>query len=311
MKLLFASVLLTVLIIASSFAVTITNLSVKCTPAIVQINLPETAVATISGTGTGQISYKWENGDGNQFHSTKTLQIDFNGNDLKIPVDTNWLWTSELGNWDVKFRIVSPDSMFAEDNYEVVTNPFHITNSNLNCIPSLQLVNRQVTAMANISGTGYGVINYYWENRLNGNFHSSKPREAVFNLKDIIIQTDTAWLNTSEIGTGQVTLYITSPDTITLQAIYRVGLSEVTSESGNENFTLSPNPATDELEISYSPSIKSGLVEVYNVFGIKIPPRLTSSATPQEGNLRLDVSLLPPGVYFVKVGEKLGKFVKM
>jgi len=82
-----------------------------------------------------------------------------------------------------------------------------------------------------------------------------------------------------------------------------------------EKISLSPNPATDILEISYSSSIKNGLggvsVEVFNVFSTKIPPRLTSSATPQEGNLRLDISCLPPGVYFVRIGEKVGKFVKI
>jgi len=98
------------------------------------------------------------------------------------------------------------------------------------------------------------------------------------------------------------------------------------------NLSLSPNPAKDFLEISYSPSIDRRVnptvdgIAIFNVFGEKVlstspqpspflereePPRLTSSATPQEGNLLLDVSGLPPGVYFVKVGEKVGKFVKM
>jgi len=93
------------------------------------------------------------------------------------------------------------------------------------------------------------------------------------------------------------------------------GLSPNQSTLLNNEFTISPDPATDFIEISYPPSIKSGTggvsVEIYNVFGMKIPPRLTSSATPQEGNLRLDVSSLSHGVYLVRVGEKIGKFVKM
>jgi len=98
----------------------------------------------------------------------------------------------------------------------------------------------------------------------------------------------------------------------------------------NEGIRLSPNPATDFLEISYSDAnhTLNGVVDgvaIYNVFGEKVlstsprpspflereyPPRLTSSATPQEGNLRLDVSSLPAGVYFVRVGDKVGKFIK-
>jgi len=95
--------------------------------------------------------------------------------------------------------------------------------------------------------------------------------------------------------------------------------SNVRCEFANQTFSISPNPATDFLEISYSHSINHWVnpmvdyqdVVIYNVFGVKIPPRLTSSATPQEGNLRLDVSSLSPGVYFVKVGEKVGKFIKI
>ncbi len=83
--------------------------------------------------------------------------------------------------------------------------------------------------------------------------------------------------------------------------------------------SISPNPATDFIEISYSPSIKRGQggvsvngVRIFNIFGEEIStPSLLRNATPQEGNLRIDVSSLSPGVYFVRVGEKVGKFVKI
>jgi len=95
-----------------------------------------------------------------------------------------------------------------------------------------------------------------------------------------------------------------------------------------EYLYCSPNPATDFIEISYPGidrmvnhkvneanhalnSVVNSEIAIYNVFGEKIPPRLTSSSTPQEGNLRLDVSGLPPGMYFLRVGEKIGKFLKI
>jgi len=91
---------------------------------------------------------------------------------------------------------------------------------------------------------------------------------------------------------------------------------------------ISPNPVKDFLEITFGANGCSPLqdIVVYNVFGVKVlstspqpstflerefPPRLTSSATPQEGNFRINVSTLPPGVYFVRVGEKVGKFIKI
>jgi len=76
------------------------------------------------------------------------------------------------------------------------------------------------------------------------------------------------------------------------------------------NFSFSPNPATDYLEISYSPSINRMVnhtvdgIAIFNVFGQKV---LSSS----QYSAKLDVSGLSPGVYFMKVGEKVGKFVKI
>ncbi len=93
-----------------------------------------------------------------------------------------------------------------------------------------------------------------------------------------------------------------------------------TEISKSDEFTISPNPAEDFIEISgisrisgIDPTLKRGVevVQIFNVFGEKIPPRLTASATPQEGNLLLDISMLPSGVYFVRVGNKVGKFVKI
>jgi len=89
-------------------------------------------------------------------------------------------------------------------------------------------------------------------------------------------------------------------------------------ETSSPELLLSPNPATDFLEISYSLSNNHWVnhmvdyqdIGIYNVFGTKFPPRLNSSATPQEGNLRLDVSSLSPGVYFVKIGDNVAKFIK-
>jgi len=112
--------------------------------------------------------------------------------------------------------------------------------------------------------------------------------------------------------------------------VYSPQKSSVTDDIHLEDIIISPNPATDFLEISYStwdidrrvnPTVDDanhalkGVVnlniEIFNVLGTKFPPRLTSSATPQEGNLKLDVSGLSPGVYFVKVGVKVGKFIKI
>ncbi len=89
-------------------------------------------------------------------------------------------------------------------------------------------------------------------------------------------------------------------------------------EKANDNngLIISPNPATDFIEISY-PSINhtlKGMVEgeirIFNVFGEGVW-KVLPSGEDLGGVIRLDISSLPPGVYFVRVGEKVGKFVKM
>jgi hypothetical protein len=54
-------------------------------------------------------------------------------------------------------------------------------------------------------------------------------------------------------------------------------------------------------------------IEIFNIFWEKIPPRhfASQNATPQEGNLRIDISHLLPGVYFNRFSDKLEKFVKI
>jgi len=114
---------------------------------------------------------------------------------------------------------------------------------------------------------------------------------------------------------GNSTLFAATDDGV--YKIFNV-LDDITEIFIDDKLIISPNPASDYLEISYSPSSNHRVnpmvdtdIVVYNVFGTKIPPRLTSSATPQKGNLQLDVSGLSPGFYFVRVGEMVGKFVKM
>ena len=95
------------------------------------------------------------------------------------------------------------------------------------------------------------------------------------------------------------------------------GILDVNEEiTTNNEISISPNPARDYIEISLdSPSIKRGLggvsFEIFNIFGEKIStPSLLRNATPQEGNIKIDISNVAPGVYFIKIGDKFEKFVK-
>jgi hypothetical protein len=91
-------------------------------------------------------------------------------------------------------------------------------------------------------------------------------------------------------------------------------------------YTISPNPASDFIEISLdSPSIKRGQggvsLEIFNIFGESVartsPSVQMRSSDPTlalpvgEGTVRIDISNLAAGVYFIKIGDKFEKFVKL
>ena len=67
--------------------------------------------------------------------------------------------------------------------------------------------------------------------------------------------------------------------------------TEVADLFTNDLFFIKPNPTSDFIEITgINPTLKRGVeaVQIFNVFGEKIPPRLTTSATPQATPLSSD-----------------------
>ena len=87
----------------------------------------------------------------------------------------------------------------------------------------------------------------------------------------------------------------------------------IINNANKDFYSISPNPATDYIELSIPPLERGSggvSVKIYDVLGIEHP--VSFAATPlTEGNLRLDVSGLPAGVYFVRVGGRMLKFVKL
>ncbi len=103
-------------------------------------------------------------------------------------------------------------------------------------------------------------------------------------------------------------------------SVYKLDLTplSVDDSAPQENtFSIHPNPATDYIYINFndlerddSPSNNSGSgsVKIFNTFG-QCVSHLTPTLSKGEG-VRIDVSQLPVGVYFVRVGNRVEKFVK-
>jgi lysophospholipase L1-like esterase len=104
-------------------------------------------------------------------------------------------------------------------------------------------------------------------------------------------------LVSDEITISQpVELYLKDNGTITL------------TESDNaQSFSIFPNPVADELRITNYKVRNGDEIEIYNISGRKIN---NSQFSTLNSDLKIDVSTLSAGIYFVKVGGNIAKFVK-
>ncbi len=98
--------------------------------------------------------------------------------------------------------------------------------------------------------------------------------------------------------------------------IYRSSAPVVNVEENNpmSDLTVSPNPATDYIEISVGAQLAvsdQSEVKIYDVYGQTMSTPVCSADTPASGGQRIDVSGLAPGMYFVRIGDRVSKFIKM
>ena len=70
-----------------------------------------------------------------------------------------------------------------------------------------------------------------------------------------------------------------------------------------DRISISPNPAHDFIQLHFNNDVKLSDVEIYTILGIKI--------IETDYKDRIDVSRLCAGVYFLKAGDRVYKFVKM
>jgi hypothetical protein len=82
-------------------------------------------------------------------------------------------------------------------------------------------------------------------------------------------------------------------------------------KENEEGISITPNPASDYIEI-VPPLEKRGLggvlqeIRIFNIFGECM---LTVETGLRPVSTRIDISALPAGLYFVRIGEKIGKFI--
>ena len=101
--------------------------------------------------------------------------------------------------------------------------------------------------------------------------------------------------------------------------------TSVENENSRNIMNIAPNPATDFITINMGSigacsnennngSSPIASIEIYDVIGVLVaqtPTSVFNSQTENSELLRIDISHLPAGVYFVKAGNRFEKFVKI
>ncbi len=102
-----------------------------------------------------------------------------------------------------------------------------------------------------------------------------------------------------------------STDTIKVTVIPKGIVAGVNENSIESYFSIQPNPASEfiNLKINNEASpIAAGKVQIFDILGMEVMSEVVS---PMTGSHRMNLSGLPVGVYYIRIGDKVEKFVKM
>ncbi|MBX3042909.1 MAG: hypothetical protein KIT33_01555 [Candidatus Kapabacteria bacterium] len=182
-----------------------------------------------------------------------------------------------------------------------ILNPVVFKNTNGNYVA---IVTSQGKSDINIVGLPRGeyelIYTTGWGNNPPTNYMVSKPNQ-------IINENDTLKTNISDRGL------------IVIKQIDKI--SHVDNIEVFNRILISPNPASEYIDISglINPTLKHGVdergvdevageIKIYNTFG-ELFMSLNPALSHEEREIRIDISLLPIGIYFIQIGNYSAKFM--
>jgi hypothetical protein len=251
--------------------------------------------------------------------SIESEEIDINNNlySYQIKINSN---NNNYRNIAYKKPIIVSDYLFAD------LRPEYLNDGLLNSRWSSKFEDNKSIEIDLENYFNISRIELRWELAFAKSYNLLLSKDRI--IWDTIVSIDFATGNNDEYFTNHYARYIkleclkrATPWGFSLFEIIANGKEYQYSDlyfKDEVGFSISPNPASDYIEINLdSPSIKRGqggvslpIIEIYNIFGElqDAPPQ----TPPLEGRgLKIDVSNLPAGVYFIKIGDKFEKFVKM
>ena len=144
---------------------------------------------------------------------------------------------------------------------------------------------------------------YQWLTQMNKNDVANQ--EVLWNFQKYMITEDgKLW----KIFSTQ-----TSPLVADITNWLDQGTNSINSTNTDDMISVYPNPANDFITIQFSnkglkPFVTSDKVVIFDMLGVEI---MSVGTGLDLSTQRIDVSKLNPGMYFIRIGDKMQKFVKM
>jgi hypothetical protein len=107
-------------------------------------------------------------------------------------------------------------------------------------------------------------------------------------------------------------------DTVKVTVVPTGSTTNIGENSDEEqDFSIYPNPAKDYIEINFdaiaaiNPTLKRGVdegsdIQIFDMLGVPV-----TAIHPMTASHRMNIENLSPGIYFIKIGKRVEKFVKM
>lgn len=90
-----------------------------------------------------------------------------------------------------------------------------------------------------------------------------------------------------------------------------INLKSIAKNINKQSLTVYPNPSADKITIQGDIQDYS-TIQIYDIMGLEVTYKLTNQTTFVDTNsLQIDISPLPIGVYYIKIGDRIARFIKV
>lgn len=193
--------------------------------------------------------------------------------------------------------------MFTSGSAELHTTVNNLTNSPLTV--NWRMLSHSFDANWSSGGICDNITCYDWSNVSGGSSQTTDAIAANTNMDLKVILDGTTAANGSR---AWVTLRVTDPATMLNKTVTYVAMKAPTSvnnvSKNEDNLTLYPNPAINNVNVVFDASLNVKNIAIYNLIGkaVKVYKVNGNSA-------KLEINDVPSGIYFVRLINAQGQIV--